>query len=108
MSNTPDLTLTDTSASARIALVLNQTATDKSWWWYPTSASTTGYTANDLNQYTAVGSVSPTYDGNGNLTYDGTYSYCYDADDRVGKRGQSILLTAPSEPTKVRVIAPQS
>ncbi len=33
-----------------------------------------------LNQYTAVGSATPTYDANGNLTYDGSYTYCYDAE----------------------------
>ena len=41
------------------------------------------YTANVLNQYTAVGSVSPTYDGNGNLTSDGTYTFGYDAENRL-------------------------
>ncbi len=39
--------------------------------------------ASTLNQYTAVGSVSPRYDGNGNLTYDGTFTYCYDAENRL-------------------------
>jgi hypothetical protein len=33
--------------------------------------STVSYTANALNQYTAVGAVRPTYDANGNLTGDG-------------------------------------
>ena len=45
------------------------TATDNSWWAYPTATATTvAYTANSLDQYTAVGAVTPTYDGNGNLT----------------------------------------
>ena len=35
-----------------------------------------------LDQYSAVGSVTPTYDGNGNLTYDGSFTYCYDAESR--------------------------
>lgn len=64
---------------------INQTATDKSWWNYPTTAATISYTANNLNQYTAVGSASPTYDANGNLTNDGTYSYCYDVESRLTK-----------------------
>ncbi|MEO6842566.1 MAG: RHS repeat-associated core domain-containing protein [Bradyrhizobium sp.] len=63
---------------------ISQTATDNSWWAYPTAtASTVSYTANTLDQYTAVGSVTPTYDGNGNLTYDGTFSYGYDAESRL-------------------------
>ena len=52
---------------------------------YPSSASTTSYTANVLNQYSAVGAVTPIYDGNGNLTYDGTYTYCYEAESRLTK-----------------------
>jgi RHS repeat-associated protein len=61
-----------------------QTATDNSWWFYPgTTASTVSYTANALNQYTAVGSVMPSYDGNGNLTSDGTFTYGYDAENRL-------------------------
>jgi YD repeat-containing protein len=61
-----------------------QTATDNSWWYYPgTTASTVSYTANTLNQYTAVGAVTPTYDGNGNLTFDGIFTYGYDAENRL-------------------------
>jgi hypothetical protein len=41
------------------------------------------YTANALNQYTAVGAVSPSYDANGNLTADGGFGYCYDAENRL-------------------------
>ena len=38
---------------------------------------------NALNQYSAVGAVTPTYDGNGNLTYDGAFTYCYDTESRL-------------------------
>ena len=44
--------------------------------------STTSYTPNDLNQYTAVGAVSPTYDSNGNLAT-GPGAYSYDAINRL-------------------------
>ena len=61
-----------------------QTATDNSWWLYPTAvASTVSYTPNDLNQYTSVGTVTPSYDGNGNLTGDGTFTYGYDGENRL-------------------------
>jgi RHS repeat-associated protein len=35
------------------------------------------------NQYTAVGAVTPSYDGNGNLTGDGSFGYGYDAENRL-------------------------
>jgi RHS repeat-associated protein len=63
---------------------ISQTATDNSYWSYPAAtASTISYSANNLDQYTAVGSLTPTYDGNGNLTYDGTFTYGYDAENRL-------------------------
>jgi RHS repeat-associated protein len=63
---------------------LSQTATDNSYWSYPTAtASTVSYTANNLDQYSAIGPVTPTYDGNGNLTFDGTFAYGYDAENRL-------------------------
>ena len=61
-----------------------ESTTDSTWIGYlATSASTTAYTANSLNQYTAVGAVTPTYDGNGNLTSDGTYTLGHDAENRL-------------------------
>jgi len=63
---------------------VSQTATDNSYWSYPAAtASTVSYTANNLDQYSAVGSVTPTYDGNGNLTFDGVFTYGYDAENRL-------------------------
>jgi RHS repeat-associated protein len=63
---------------------IGQTITDNSWLNYPTAtASTVSYAANALNQYTAVGAVTPSYDGNGNLTTDGTFTYGYDAENRL-------------------------
>ena len=62
---------------------VGQTASDNSWWSYPTAAVSIAYTPNSLNQYSAVGAVSPTYDGNGNLTSDGVFTYGYDAESRL-------------------------
>lgn len=62
---------------------VGQAATDSSWWSYPAGAGSTGYTANNLNQYTAVGSASPSYDDNGNLASDGTFTYCYDTESHL-------------------------
>ncbi|HEV2865243.1 MAG TPA: RHS repeat-associated core domain-containing protein, partial [Allosphingosinicella sp.] len=41
------------------------------------------YTVNGLNQYTAAGSASFTYDPNGNLTSDGSDTYVYDVENRL-------------------------
>src|SRR5882672_4820732 len=62
---------------------IGQEASDNSWLSYPAGTGTTAYTANGLNQYTAVGAISPTYDGNGNLTSDGTYTLGYDVENRL-------------------------
>ena len=43
----------------------------------------TNYTANNLNQYTAVGTDTPTYDTNGNLLAQGGWTYTYDAQNRL-------------------------
>jgi RHS repeat-associated protein len=52
------------------------------------------YSANTLNQYTAVGAVTPTYDGNGNLTFDGTLTYGYDAESRLTAVTQGATAVA--------------
>lgn len=63
---------------------VGQTVTDNTWLNYPSATpSTTSYAANALNQYTKVGAVMPTYDGNGNLTSDGSFALSYDAENRL-------------------------
>jgi RHS repeat-associated protein len=63
---------------------VGQTVTDNSWFNYPAATpGTVSYTADALNRYTAVGAVSPTYDGNSNLTFDGTFAFGYDAENRL-------------------------
>jgi len=39
------------------------------------------------NRYTAIGSVTPTYDSNGNLTYDGFYNYTWDGEGNMASLG---------------------
>jgi RHS repeat-associated protein len=61
-----------------------QTVSDNSWLNYPAATpSMVSYTANALNQYAAVGAVTPTYSANGNLTFDGTFTFGYDAENRL-------------------------
>lgn len=49
------------------------------------NGTATSYTVNNLNEYTAVGTTTPTYDANGNLTLRGqaSSSYTYDAANRL-------------------------
>ncbi|MEA3038616.1 MAG: hypothetical protein QOE79_1129 [Sphingomonadales bacterium] len=44
---------------------------------------TRSYTSNGLNQYTASGSATLSYDANGNLSSDGSTSYVYDDENRL-------------------------
>jgi RHS repeat-associated protein len=63
---------------------IGQTVTDNNWFNYPAATpSTVSYTADALNRYIAVGAVTPTYDGNGNLTADGTFTFGYDSENRL-------------------------
>jgi RHS repeat-associated protein len=81
---TPTISVAFTHSYNKANQRSGQTATDNSWLNYPAaSPSTVSYTANALNQYTAVGAVTPTYNGNGNLTFDGTFSFGYDAENRL-------------------------
>jgi len=52
--------------------------------WSAANAVTNSYTANSLNQYTAVSSgANPVYDADGNMTGDSTFAYAYDAENRL-------------------------
>jgi len=83
---------------------ISQGATDASWLSYPASVpGTIGYTANVLNQYTAVGPVTPSYDGNGNLICDGSYDYTYDAESRL--IGVNTLSTSGNCASSTTVLA---
>jgi RHS repeat-associated protein len=51
------------------------------------------YTANGLNQYSAAGTASFTYDANGNLTGDGTNTFTYDIENRLVGRSGGVTLS---------------
>lgn len=53
--------------------------TNDAYAWTGAVNVTRGYTSNGLNQYTAAGPASFTYDANGNLAGDGTWTYTYDS-----------------------------
>lgn len=76
--------VTFTHAYNKVNQRAGQSVTDNTWVEYPPATpSTVSYTANALNQYTTVGAVTPTYDGNGNLTSDGTFTLGYDSENRL-------------------------
>jgi RHS repeat-associated protein len=58
-------------------------------WTSVYTGTTTTYSHNRLNQYTAVGSVTPAYDGNGNITsgYGGGLMLAYDCENRLTTAG---------------------
>jgi len=87
----PHYTFTYTNAHE----LFTEDNTNATFVWQPTTNSSTAYTPNNLNQYTAIGTQTTggtscssaaqglSYDCNGNLTFDGTYTYGYDAENRL-------------------------
>jgi len=65
--------------------IVTDARTNSAYAWLGAVAANRDYTANGLNQYTAAGSASFTYDANGNLTSDGTWTYTYDVENRLVK-----------------------
>jgi RHS repeat-associated protein len=51
------------------------------------------YTANGLNQYTASGSITPTYDARGNLTSAGATTYAYSSENMLTSASGGIGLS---------------
>jgi RHS repeat-associated protein len=63
--------------------IVTRTASNDAYASNTAYAVNRNYTVNGLNQYTAAGSASFTYDANGNLTNDGANAYVYDAENRL-------------------------
>jgi RHS repeat-associated protein len=63
--------------------IVSSTRSNDAYAWGGHYAVNRNYSANGLNQYTASGSVTPTYDANGNLASAGSGSYAYDAENRL-------------------------
>jgi RHS repeat-associated protein len=61
--------------------ITQNTRSNDSYAWTNHYNVNRGYTANGLNQYTASGSVTPTYDAKGNVTSAGGASYDYTAEN---------------------------
>jgi RHS repeat-associated protein len=73
------------NAASQIA---SRTRSNDAYAWGGAYAVNRNYSVNGLNQYTAAGSASFSYDANGNLTADGSRTYTYDVENRmVGASG---------------------
>ena len=68
---------------------------------------TVNYSVNNLDQYTAVGAITPTYDGNGSLTYDGVFTYGYDAESRLISASQGGARSPPTPMTPAAIVSPR-
>jgi len=61
--------------------IASSTRSNDAYAWTNHYAVNRNYTANGLNQYSAAGSVTPSYDANGNLTAAGGPTYAYTAEN---------------------------
>jgi len=67
--------------------------------WTGAEGVNRAYTANGLNQYSAVAGASYSYDANGNLTVDGSQAYVYDVENRlVSRSGGGTSATLRYDP----------
>ncbi|MES2450158.1 MAG: RHS repeat-associated core domain-containing protein [Pseudomonadota bacterium] len=63
--------------------ITSRTATNDGFAWTGATNVDRPYSANGLNQYTASGSVAPTYDGRGNLISAGASTYLYNSKNQL-------------------------
>jgi RHS repeat-associated protein len=68
------------------------TRSNDSYAWTAHYNLTRNYAANGLNQYTASGSVTPTYDARGNLTSAGGATYAYNSENMLTSASGGITL----------------
>ncbi|MEP3244233.1 MAG: RHS repeat-associated core domain-containing protein [Sneathiella sp.] len=59
------------------------TTSETAFAFTPVSNDTVSYTVNNLNQYSAIGAVSPAYDTTGNMTSDGLHTFVFDTENRL-------------------------
>ncbi|HMG45829.1 MAG TPA: hypothetical protein VK614_00005, partial [Allosphingosinicella sp.] len=84
-----DLTLGDSYDPA--GGIVSHTSSNDAYAWGGHYAVNRSYTANGLNQYTATGAITPTYDSRGNLISAGSTSYAYTSENRLATAGNIYL-----------------
>jgi RHS repeat-associated protein len=70
-----------------------------------TDGHNTNYTANVLNEYTLIGTTTPTHDDDGNLNSDGTWSYTWDGENRLVqmvKTGSALFFSYDPQGRRIR------
>ena len=78
--------------------ILSQTRSNDAYGWTEAANVNRYYTANGLNQYTASGSIVPTYDARGNLTSAGTATYAYTSENLLKTVTGSASATLAYDP----------
>jgi hypothetical protein len=78
--------------------IKQNTRSNDSYAWNGHYNVTRAYTSNGLNQYTASGSATLTYDANGNLTSDGSTSYVYDDENHLVSASGGLSATLAYDP----------
>lgn len=76
--------------------IQTQTQSNDSYAWTSYQNFSRGYTANGLNQYTAISGSAYCYDANGNLTFDGANVYLYDVENRLVEMRAMVSTACPS------------
>jgi RHS repeat-associated protein len=90
---------TATFAHNPASQIITSTKSKDSFVWNAHKDANRAYTVNGLNQYTAAGTVSFSYDANGNLSSDGTNSFVYDVENRlVYRSGNNTTATLRYDP----------
>jgi RHS repeat-associated protein len=72
--------------------ITSRTRSNDAYAWTGAYNVSRGYTVNGLNQYTAAGSATFTYDANGNLTSDGSRTFTYDVENRLVAASGGVQL----------------
>jgi RHS repeat-associated protein len=75
--------LTKTFAYNPASQLSSAASNNSAYAWDGAVAVNRSYTVNALNQYTTAGSVTYSYDANGNLASDGPNSFAYDAENHM-------------------------
>ena len=86
-----DLTLGDSYNPA--GGITSHTQSNDAYAWGGHYAVNRNYTANGLNQYTATGSITPTYDARGNLTSAGSIIYGFSSENQLTSASGGVTLS---------------
>jgi RHS repeat-associated protein len=76
--------------------ILTETQSNDAYSWNAHVVADRTYSANGLNQYTAVAGAAYCHDANGNLTADNSYAYLYDVENRLVEMRARVGTTCPA------------